>query len=59
MPLTKEKIAKALPTLPQEHICERLAERIFNDMVPRYKKLVVEMRQDLSHEHFQELVMEQ
>ena len=34
--LMKEGMAKAFQPLLQEHIHERVAERIFNDLVPRF-----------------------
>ena len=37
-----EDISKALKPLPQEHIHECVAERIFNDLVPHLKKVVVD-----------------
>ena len=43
---------------PQEHIHERVAENMFNDLVPHFRKEVVVL-QGLFQEHFQELVVEQ
>ena len=57
VPLMKN-IAKALQPLPQEHLHERVAERIFNDLVPHFKKEVVEVLQDLFQERVQDSVVE-
>ena len=46
VPLMKEEIAKAPQRWLQEHIHERVTERIFNDLALHNKKVFVEMQQD-------------
>ena len=59
VPLVTEEIAKDLQPVRPEHIHERVAEPIFTDVVPHFKKVVVDVLQCLFQEHFQKLLVEQ